>query len=82
MAQLTESFQHGVIGFRASVPFHALSPGNAEGWFLGGGQALEFIHQSRLSNSRLPRDEDDLALALQGPSEAGAQRIKLAFSAY
>ena len=82
MAQLTHCFQHRVIGFRASVPFHALSAGDAEGWFLGRGLALEFVHQSRLSNSRLPRDEDDLALALQCLSEAGSQRTKLAVSAH
>ena len=81
-AQLTHCFQHRVIGFRAAVTFHALSPGDMERWFLGGGLALEFVHQSRLSDPRIPRDKDDLELALQCLSEAGSQRTKLAVSAH
>jgi hypothetical protein len=58
-----------------------LSAGDAEGRFHGGGLALKFFDQGGFPDARLPRDEDDLELTLQRPSEAIPQEAELALSA-
>ena len=45
----------------------------------GAGLAYKLVYQSRLSDPRLSRNEDDLPLSPQGAAEADVRRGELAF---
>src|SRR5271165_466339 len=65
MAQLTQCFDHGVISFRTSITFHALSAAQTDGRYIGSYLTLELVDERGFSDSGLPTDKDDLPLATQ-----------------